>query len=205
MSAERVESSKAGLEAIFKIYHLVIFQAKKDGAPGVVFFSFFLGFVFVFLLCLYLYLQAKEYQGVATSKLVYKPDIGDDGRYLACRVLPTSKAGKSLEDTWEIKVLCESEFVSQNHFSISLRPLTQNLFLKSLRVCSQNKGSLAPPRQMNFPKNHLFWWSSAFLNQINLFKTQPKKDENLFSDKPQVSLRLGASLDPDNLRTGGSQ
>ena len=149
--------------------------------------------------------QAKEYQGVATSKLVYNPDIRDDGRYLACRVLPTSKAGKSLEDTWEIKVLCESEFVSQNHFSISLRPLTQNLFLKSLRVCSQNKGSLAPPRQMNFPKNHLFWWSSAFLNQIYLFKTQPKKDENLFSDKPQVSLRLGASLDPDNLRTGGSQ
>ena len=53
--------------------------------------------------------QAKEYQGVATSKLVYNPDIRDDGRYLACRVLPTSKAGKSLEDTWEIKVLCESK------------------------------------------------------------------------------------------------
>ena len=51
--------------------------------------------------------QKKEYQGVATSKLVYKPDINDDGRYLACRVLPTSKTGKSLEDTWEIKVLCE--------------------------------------------------------------------------------------------------
>ena len=34
--------AKAGLEAIFKIYHLVIFQPKKEGAPGVV-FEFFLG------------------------------------------------------------------------------------------------------------------------------------------------------------------
>jgi len=62
----------------------------------------------------------KEYQGVATSRLVYTPATEDDGRYLTCRVKQT------LEDTWEIKVLY----------------------------------------------------------------------------KPRVSLRLGKSLDPDNLRTG---
>ena len=156
MSAERgLNPTKERLEAIFKIYHLVIFQAKDN--QGVAFFIF----VFVFF-CLYLYLQAKkekwkvaflylylqaqEYQGVATSKLVYAPDIGDDGRYLACRVLPTSKAGKSLEDTWEIKVLCESNITqiffsksltlfSQNHSALSLK-ITQDHFPKSLRICS---------------------------------------------------------------------
>eukprot|EP00090_Calanus_glacialis_P029736 TRINITY_DN4776_c0_g2_i1.p1 TRINITY_DN4776_c0_g2~~TRINITY_DN4776_c0_g2_i1.p1 ORF type:complete len:861 (-),score=112.71 TRINITY_DN4776_c0_g2_i1:337-2919(-) len=68
----------------------------------------------------------KEYQGVATSKLLYTPAIEDDGRYLTCRVLAKGRMKESLEDTWEIKVLY----------------------------------------------------------------------------KPQVSLRLGKSLDPDNLRTG---
>ena len=29
--------------------------------------------------------QKKEYQGVATSKLLYVPDIIDDGHYLTCR------------------------------------------------------------------------------------------------------------------------
>ena len=29
--------------------------------------------------------QKKEYQGVATSKLLYVPDITDDGHYLTCR------------------------------------------------------------------------------------------------------------------------
>lgn len=68
----------------------------------------------------------KEYQGVATSKLLYTPAIEDDGRYLTCRVLEEGRMKESLEDTWEIKVLY----------------------------------------------------------------------------KPRVSLRLGKSLDPDNLRTG---
>ena len=138
--------TKERLEAIFKIYHLVIFQAKDN--QGVAFFIF----VFVFF-CLYLYLQAKkekwgvaflylylqaqEYQGVATSKLVYAPDIGDDGRYLACRVLPTSKAGKSLEDTWEIKVLCESN-ITQIFFSEIFLKITETIFSKSLSVISQN-------------------------------------------------------------------
>ena len=33
----------------------------------------------------YLVFQKKEYEGVATSKLLYKPQISDDGRYLTCR------------------------------------------------------------------------------------------------------------------------
>ena len=73
---------------------------------------------------------------MATSKLVYNPDIGDDGRYLACRVLPTTKAGKSLEDTWEIKVLCESQWqriISQNHKELFLK-ITQNYFSKAIRI-----------------------------------------------------------------------
>ena len=55
----------------------------------------------------YHYFQKKEYQGVATSRLVYTPAIQDDGRYLACRVLAGLSVRQSLEDTWEIKVLCE--------------------------------------------------------------------------------------------------
>ena len=79
--------------------------------------------------------QKKEYQGVATSKLLYVPDITDDGHYLTCRspriissrlikieaknilsnhiishhhrVLAEGAMEESLEDTWEIKVLCE--------------------------------------------------------------------------------------------------
>jgi hypothetical protein len=51
--------------------------------------------------------QKKEYQGVATSKLVYVPAIIDDGHYLTCRVLPVGRMEESLEDTWEIKVLCK--------------------------------------------------------------------------------------------------
>ena len=53
------------------------------------------------------FFQKKEYQGVATSKLLYSPDIGDDGRYLTCRVLAKGRMEESLEDTWEIKVLCK--------------------------------------------------------------------------------------------------
>ena len=52
-------------------------------------------------------LQKKEYQGVATSRLVYTPAIEEDGRYLTCRVLAGGRIKESLEDTWEIKVLCE--------------------------------------------------------------------------------------------------
>lgn len=51
--------------------------------------------------------QKREYQGVATSRLVYTPAIEDDGRYLTCRVLAGGRIKESLEDTWEIKVLCE--------------------------------------------------------------------------------------------------
>ena len=79
-------------------------------------------------------IQKKEYQGVATSKLLYVPDITDDGHYLTCRspriissrlkqkmfsqtlsyhqhhrVLAEGAMEESLEDTWEIKVLCESK------------------------------------------------------------------------------------------------
>ena len=53
------------------------------------------------------YFQKKEYQGVATSRLVYTPATEDDGRYLTCRVLAGARVKQSLEDTWEIKVLCE--------------------------------------------------------------------------------------------------
>ena len=51
--------------------------------------------------------QKKEYQGVATSRLVYSPAIEEDGRYLSCRVEAGGRMAESLEDTWEIKVLCE--------------------------------------------------------------------------------------------------
>ena len=53
-------------------------------------------------------MQKKEYQGVATSKLLYTPAIEDDGRYLTCRVLAKGRMKESLEDTWEIKVLCKN-------------------------------------------------------------------------------------------------
>ena len=57
------------------------------------------------------FFQKKEYQGVATSKLLYSPDIGDDGRYLTCRVLAKGRMEESLEDTWEIKVLCKDSLI----------------------------------------------------------------------------------------------
>ena len=82
---------------------------------------------------------------MATSRLVYTPAIEEDGRYLSCRVLAGGKIKESLEDTWEIKVLCK------------------------------------------------------FLHSNNLIQSSPLY---LFIDKPRVSLRLGKSLDPDNLRTG---
>ena len=63
--------------------------------------------VSVCLRMLKFYVQKKEYQGVATSRLVYTPAIEEDGRYLSCRVLAGGKIKESLEDTWEIKVLCE--------------------------------------------------------------------------------------------------
>ena len=44
---------------------------------------------------------------MATSRLVYTPAIEEDGRYLSCRVLAGGKIKESLEDTWEIKVLCK--------------------------------------------------------------------------------------------------
>ena len=59
------------------------------------------------MLMLIFCVQKKEYQGVATSRLVYTPAIEEDGRYLSCRVLAGGKIKESLEDTWEIKVLCE--------------------------------------------------------------------------------------------------
>ena len=43
----------------------------------------------------------------ATSKLLYSRDIGDDGCYMTCRVLAKGRMEESLEDTWEIKVLCK--------------------------------------------------------------------------------------------------
>ncbi|XP_023348793.1 uncharacterized protein LOC111717526 [Eurytemora carolleeae] len=51
--------------------------------------------------------QNSEYQGVATSKLLYKPIIEDDGRYLTCKIIVSGRLEKVLEDSWEIKVLCK--------------------------------------------------------------------------------------------------
>ena len=69
------------------------------------------------------FFQKKEFQGVATSRLVYTPAIEDDGRYLACRVLAGGRIKESLEDTWEIKVLCEQ--LNKNNLILTTSPFLQ--------------------------------------------------------------------------------
>ena len=72
---------------------------------------------------------------MATSRLVYTPAIEDDGRYLTCRVLAGGRVKESLEDTWEIKVLCEYQCRKGVH-KISRKKYSKKAFsmLKVLNI-----------------------------------------------------------------------
>ena len=116
--------------------------------------------------------QKKEYQGVATSKLLYVPDIVDDGRYLTCR---------SERINWSFDIFTTSGCLRRAGWR------------RAWKTPGRSKCSVS--RNNHYLLILLLLWSTSCCHEM-------KKSDSLFADKPQVSLRLGASLDPDNLRTG---
>lgn len=99
LSNERQQNKTLGTKQYSKLDSILKFNVEDSSRSKNTFI--------LIIKCSGIIFQKREYQGVATSRLVYTPAIEDDGRYLTCRVLAGGRIKESLEDTWEIKVLCE--------------------------------------------------------------------------------------------------